>query len=61
MAAPTPPSPGTRVAHFPSGADSFLVRADLAGEPRAVRSETHTSVVLAALDQLPSLLVRASS
>ena len=30
------------VAHFPSGADSFLVRVDLAGEPRAVRSETHT-------------------
>ena len=49
------------VAHFPSGADSFLVRADLAAEPRAVRGETHTSVVLGSLDQLFSLLVRASS
>lgn len=49
------------VAHFPSGADSFLVRADHSGEPRAVRSETHTSVVVGALDQLSALLVRASS
>lgn len=49
------------VAHFPSGADSFLVRADLAAEPRAVRSDTHTTVAVGALGQLSSLLVRAAS
>ena len=49
------------VAHFPSGADTFMVQADLDSEPRAVRSETHTSVVVAELGQLFSLLVRAAS
>lgn len=49
------------VAHLASGADTFVVRADLAGEPRAVRSETHTSVVVSELGQLFSLLVRAAS
>lgn len=49
------------ISHLPSTADSFIIRADVAGEPRAVRSDTHTSVVVSELGQLPSLLVRAGS
>ena len=49
------------IAHLPSAADSVIVRADVTAEPRAVRSDTHTSVVLSELGQLFSLLVRASS
>ncbi|HYH71764.1 MAG TPA: DUF58 domain-containing protein [Nocardioides sp.] len=49
------------VSHLPSTADSVVVRADAAAEPRVVRSDTHTSVVLSELGQLSALLVRASS
>lgn len=49
------------LAHFPSGADTFLVRADLGAEPKAVRNDTRTSVAVGALDQLSALLVRAAS
>ena len=49
------------ISHLPSTADSFILRADLAAEPRAVRSDTHTSVVVSELGQLPSLLVRSGS
>lgn len=49
------------VAHFPSGADSVVVRTDLAAAPRATRRDTHTTVEVAELAQLPTLLVRAAS
>ena len=49
------------ISHLPSTADSFIVRADVGAEPRAVRSDTHTSVVVSELGQLPSLLVRVGS
>jgi uncharacterized protein (DUF58 family) len=49
------------ISHLPSTADSVIVRADVAAEPRVTRSDTHTSVVLSELGQLSALLVRASS
>jgi uncharacterized protein (DUF58 family) len=48
------------IAHFASDAESFLAKVDSDSEPRATRSDTHTTLELAALAQLPALLVRAT-
>ncbi len=47
-------------AHFPPSADRITARADVAGEPKALRQDMMSSVVLSALSQLPALLVRAA-